>query len=67
MLDEASIRKMDAEYVREFEAECARLLAAVPTGLDAAGRAVSWALDAGLAAPCPCQSWRPASTTRRCS
>jgi hypothetical protein len=36
MLDEASIREMDAEYKREFEAECARLRAAVRTGLDAA-------------------------------
>jgi hypothetical protein len=52
-LDEASIRTMNAEYERAFEAECARLRAAVPTGLDAAERAVSWALDAGLAAPCP--------------
>jgi hypothetical protein len=52
-LDDASIMKMNAEYEREFEAECARLRAAVPTGLAAAERALSWALDAGLAAPCP--------------
>jgi hypothetical protein len=29
-LDEASIMTMNAEYEREFEAECARLRAAVP-------------------------------------
>jgi hypothetical protein len=52
-LDDASITKMNADYEREFEAECARLHAAVPTGLAAAERARSWALDAGLAVPCP--------------
>ena len=52
-LDEASIVTMNAQYERKFEAECARLRAAVPTGLAAAERALSWARDAGLTAPCP--------------
>src|SRR3954447_10339538 len=42
MLDDASARVMDAEYEIEFDAGCARLLASVATGLNAAERALSW-------------------------
>jgi hypothetical protein len=72
MLDDASARVMDAEYEIEFDAGCARLLASVATGLNAAERALSWARNAGLAPPCSTSELAALfdhenSTTRICS